>query len=474
MADLAHHSPAQGPLASGSDADAFAASILVEPGAAEAQEPPAELSQPPADAAESGQPAASPGPQPTGAGPDEPVTGRGAAEEPAVVDTAVMRPASLPDEPAVPHPAPAAEPAAGDRESPPPSEPDAAESEARLGQPGAVTAEASHRTSTTAAEPDPPPAPGLEQPPDPESVPSSPPHANLALGIPLDIAEDAQVEVPPEMAERQAEWWSGEPAMSQEEPPTRMALPEPLAAAEAVPDRDREAWHDHDAVVPVGVEAGSIAGADVDRGDDAAAGSATPAPLADGEANLQHPGHAADADPLPAEERAQPAGADPAAVDHVAVPDSAGGPEAAEQGGGTATPETAPAADHVPHATNEAANTAEPDSHPPAAAGGSVFCMRGACCLTPQPCADSMPTHSHTLHGAATAHPSQVQLLLCADQVAAYQAATVDPAAAPHSSVSKPVTAYEDAMLQPADASQTDGQLAGDQQLLPDLNFQPA
>ena len=70
---------------------------------------------------------------------------------------------------------------------------------------------------------------------------------------------------------------------------------------------------------------------------------------------------------------------------------------------------------------------------------------------------------------SVASHPPQKQELLCADQ-----AATVHPAGERHSNADQHADPTADAMLQPAESSPVDGETAGGQQLLPDLNTQPS
>ena len=370
LANPAQQSPAQGPLASGCDGDAFAASILVEPEAAEAQQAPARHSpsQRPADAAQSVQPAAAPGPEPMDAASDEPVVDRGPAEQPLTVDAAPVQPASAAGEPIVPARPPVELPA-GDRALAP-SEPDAVEPGAHFGQAEAVAAEVSHPSPTTAAEPDLPPAHGLEQPLSAQPAPPQPPEPDTAAGVAQDGAVDARVPFPREMPDTQAERPGGEPAMPAQ---AWTSSPDIPATVEAVPAGDREAQPDADVIVSVGVEASSTANAEDGCTGDAATGSISAAPRADEAADLQQPCRAVDAEPLPAE-GTQAAGMGPAVSGHGPLPTSAGAPEAAEQGGGTVPAEPARPGDHVSHAMIEAASTAEADSQPPAASGR--VCLR--------------------------------------------------------------------------------------------------
>jgi len=366
----AQHPPAQGPLASGSDGDAFAASILVEPGVEDTQQPPAQHSpsQRPADAAQSDQPAAVPSPEPMDAASDEPVAGRGPEGQSPVVplDGAAVPPCSA-SEPSLPGRSPV-EPAAEHRELPP-LEPDVVEPDARLDQAEAVTAEASYPSPTTAAEADYSPGNGSEQPLGSQSAPAPHPDSHLAAhGAPVSGA-DASVAVQPDMPNSQVERLSDEPAMlAQYEPPPGPSLPEVQAAVEPVPADDHGARPDADAVVSVGVGVGSTTKADDDRTGDAAAGGVSAAHRADENASLQEPDSAAHAELLPAE-GTWPAGVDPAVGGHGALPASAGAPEGAEQGGGIVPADPAPMDDRVLIATAEAASGPDPDSQYPAAAG---------------------------------------------------------------------------------------------------------
>jgi len=369
VADRAQRLPAQGPLASGSDGDAFAASILVEPGAEEAQQAPAQHSPPwrPAEAAQSSLPAAAPSPEPVDAASDEPVAGRGPGGQPPAVDAAPAQPAFAADEPIIPV-RPPMEPPGGDREVPP-SQPDAVEPDAHLGQPEATTLEASYPSPTAAAEPDFPPAAGLEQPLSSQSAPAPPPESNPAADTTPDSALDASVAHPSNMLDRHEEQPSGEPAMLVQDEPSQTPLPDAPASREAVPADDHESRPKANADVSVSAGAGSNAKADDGCIGDAAAASVSAAPRADRDANRKQVGRAADPEPLFAE-GTQPADMGPAAVEHDALPDSADAPDAANQGGGTVPAEPARPGDHGPHAM------AEPNSQPPAASGR--ICLRYA------------------------------------------------------------------------------------------------
>ena len=360
MANAAQQSPGQGPLAAGLDGDAFAASLLVEPGPAD-QVAPAEPSQDPAEAARSAEPAAAPGPQPVDTASDELVAGLDAAEQPPMVDVEAVPPAFASGELNLPAQAPEETPA-GDRRGLPQPETDAVEPSAEVGQREATPAAASSPGPAAAAEPDSPPAHDMEQPADPQSAPLQA-QSDVELDVTPDSAVDVNLAAPPEMPDAEVDRPSGEPAaLAQDEPP-ETSLPEP---AEAAPAGDHEAWHDADAVVSVGVQPGSTAEADDGRSGDAAA-----APIAD-EMDIQQPGRPADPEP-PLAEGAQPAGADPAAAEQGALPDSAGGSEAAEEGASMVPSEPTRHDDHFQQTIVEAPIAADPDRQAAAGRGLSVL-----------------------------------------------------------------------------------------------------
>ena len=91
--------PAGPPLAPASDGDAFAASILVEPGPADASEPSAEPLQSQPGLAQNRQQPAVPGLEPQKAPSDEPMVNHGPLEQATRVDAAAVEPELAPGQP---------------------------------------------------------------------------------------------------------------------------------------------------------------------------------------------------------------------------------------------------------------------------------------------------------------------------------------------------------------------------------------
>ena len=456
--------PAGPPLASALDGDAFAASILIEPGPVEAPEPTAEPSHLAPVASQPEQQQAAPDLQPVEAPSEDPMAGRGPPGNALTVEVAAAaEPELASDQPELPARSPSEQPAG----SPdcPPAEPGTIERQGDLGQEDQPPAGVSHLDPQLAAEPDTRLGEGLMQPASPPSAPPSPPLASApaADAIP-GSAVDVSAAVPTGPPAEVLELLSGEVAGSADGDPPKASVS--LLPAEAEVTVNDRTWQGADAVAEIEVDARSSAKANAGSIVSEQVSAVATLPIAVSEAQTRQPPRALNAEPLSAE-HAEPLGAGPVAVkDAAALPIIAEHSQAAGQGGGAVLPRIARDGGHSPAVEIEASASLPDDRHSNAP---GIYISTWL-----QPPVD-ISQYVQTLLKQCDVHNQHepASLLSTPVSLCAVMAASSDPAVGPHPDVRQSVVLDNAGAAQPPDTVPVDGDGPSGVPALPDLNDQP-